>query len=163
MADQPRRMTPLKDRRKQRTWNKQTSRAASQDLHPPQGLPDPPLNTPGNRRHHDTPGRNGVRRRLSPRTSKETRQSIRLDILGPRPVRERKTEPIKEESPPGLQRAQPLGRTDIFKILMIRPDPEGLRRPLQKYAPSFPSSGDGREIAVRGPPQPGPQQRQPPQ
>ncbi len=159
-------MTPLKDRRKQQTWNKQqTSRAASQDLHPPQGLPDPPLNTPGNRRHHDTPGRNGVRRRLSPRTSKETRQSIRLDILGPRPVRERKTEPIKEESPPGLQRAQPLGRTDIFKILMIRPDPEGLCRPsgsIYMGAPSFSSRKKKKKHCERTA-QPRPQQRQPPQ
>ena len=42
------------------------------------------------------------------------RQSVRLDVAGPRPVREGKVKPGEEEQPASLSRVKTSGRQDIF-------------------------------------------------
>ncbi len=90
----------------------------------PKKEPRPPL-----------PQEGWLRPQAPPQRPEQTRESVGLNILGPRPVREGEVESAKEECPASLTRAQPLGRTDIFEILVIRPDQEGLRRPLQPVTP----------------------------
>ncbi len=62
------------------------------------------------------------------------REGVWLDILGRIP-REGEVESAKEECPAGLTRAQPLSWTNVFEILVIHPDQEGLRWPLQPVTP----------------------------
>ncbi len=136
MANQPRRMTPLKDFSAQRRRHRQPARRTHpRHLHPSTSLLYSPLDTPRKSPDHHSLRKDGFGRKLPLRGPEQTRESVGLNILGPRPVREGEVESAKEECPASLTRAQPLGRTDIFEILVIRPDQEGLRRPLQPVTP----------------------------
>ncbi len=126
MTGYPRFVTPPEDLRTQRSRHKQpTLRTPPWDLPLPHGLLYPPLDIPREGPHHHPLGENGVRSRIPPRTLEQTRKGVGLGVLGTRPIREGEVKPPKVECPAGLASIQPPGRTDIFQVLVIRPDQEG--------------------------------------
>lgn len=64
-----------------------------------------------------------------------TGQGIRLDIVGPRTVGEGKVKPGKEEGLAGLAGIEPLGRANVFEVLVISPYQKWDLGPLQPLPP----------------------------
>ncbi len=134
MADQPGLVPPLKDLRAQRLRHQQPARRTPlRHVHALTGLLYSPFDTPRKSPDHHPFRKDGLGRKLPLWGPEQARESI--DIFRPWPVREGEVKSAKEECPAGLARAQPLGRTDVLKILVIRPDQEGLRCPLQPVTP----------------------------
>ncbi len=127
---------PLKDFRAQRLRHQQPARRTPlRHVHPSTGLLYSPFDTPRKSLDHHPFRKDGLGHKLPLWGPEQAWESIGLDIFRPRPVREGEVKSAKEECPAGLTRAQPLGRTDVLQILVIHPDQEGLRWPLQPVMP----------------------------
>ncbi len=136
MADQPGLVPPLKDFRAQHLRHQQPARRTPLwHVHPSTGLLYSPFDTPRKSPDHHPFRKDGLGCKLPLWGPEQAWESIGLDIFRPWPVREVEVKSAKEECPAGLTRAQPLGRTNVLQILVIRPDQEGLRWPLQPVTP----------------------------
>lgn len=50
-------------------------------------------------------------------------ECIRLDIAGTRTIRQRKVKAVEKQCPPGLLWVQPLGGSDVLKVLVLMVSP----------------------------------------
>ena len=69
-------------------------------------------------------------------------------VLGARAVGEGKIEPAEEQGPARLSRSQPLGVSDVSKVLVISPNHYGLLDPLHPMAPLGEGGVDSQELPI---------------
>lgn len=149
MKNQPGCMPPPEDLGTQRNLHRQpTLRTPFWHLNPSTGLNYLLLDAPGERPNHHSLREDGSNWGLPTGDLEQPKEGIRFSIFEPWPVRETEVESAKEECPAGLACAQPLGRMDIFKVLMVRPDQKGMHCSLQPVTPLTQSELDCQQLPI---------------
>ena len=84
---------------------------------------------------HARGGRDGLGLQGGNHGAIAARQGIRLDIFGPRLVKEGKVEPGIQQGPPRLPGVEALGRAEIHHVFVVGPQNERMFRPFQPVPP----------------------------